>query len=470
MKNHYDFIIIGGGPAGTPMAMALASAGQQVLLIEKGQGLGGTCLFEGCIPSKILRESARRLREVREATEFGLCFPSMDIHIDWSAIQQRKRRILDRRSAAAMQRLEHLPNLDLVLGIATFTDANHARITGHNGELQTVEFTQAIIATGSTPSRPSIPGIDHHRVLDSEAILEIDHIPTSLTIIGAGPIGVELGQIFTTFGSEVTLLEAGPHILGPIDQELAGRLKQKMIGEGIRVTTECRIKRISNTGGGLFVEYQNTANESLHSLADTVLIVTGRLPNITGLGLENTRVKHGKRGIEVSGQLQTGERNIYAVGDVIGQPMFAHWATAQGLALVRNLLGQTIPFPETNSNSAVIFSEPEIGMVGLTEAAADAVGIEFEVARYDFTQDARAQIANRDDGLLKIVYERNSHRILGVHALVEGAADLIGEASLAVKAGIPLEALAGSIHPHPTLTESFGFAARAALAKKPLTS
>jgi len=470
VKNHYDFIIIGGGPAGTPMAMALASAGQQVLLIEKGQGLGGTCLFEGCIPSKILRESARRLREVREATEFGLCFPSMDIHIDWSAIQQRKRRILDRRSAAAMQRLEHLPNLDLVLGIATFTDANHARITGHNGELQTVEFTQAIIATGSTPSRPSIPGIDHHRVLDSEAILEIDHIPTSLTIIGAGPIGVELGQIFTTFGSEVTLLEAGPHILGPIDQELAGRLKQKMIGEGIRVTTECRIKRISNTGGGLFVEYQNTANESLHSLADTVLIVTGRLPNITGLGLENTRVKHGKRGIEVSGQLQTGERNIYAVGDVIGQPMFAHWATAQGLALVRNLLGQTIPFPETNSNSAVIFSEPEIGMVGLTEAAADAVGIEFEVARYDFTQDARAQIANRDDGLLKIVYERNSHRILGVHALVEGAADLIGEASLAVKAGIPLEALAGSIHPHPTLTESFGFAARAALAKKPLTS
>ena len=179
-----------------------------------------------------------------------------------------------------------------------------------------------------------------------------------------------------------------------------------------------------------------------------------------------TQVKHGAHGIEVNPQLQTDEANIYALGDVIGQPMFAHWSTAQGLSLARNLLGKAVPFPDKNTNSAVIFSEPEIGMVGMTEAQATAAGIEFEVARYDFAQDARAQIAGRDSGLLKIIYEKTGHKIIGVHALVEGADDLMGKAALAVKTGVPLEALAGAIHPHPTLTESFAVAARMALSTK----
>jgi dihydrolipoamide dehydrogenase len=190
---------------------------------------------------------------------------------------------------------------------------------------------------------------------------------------------------------------------------------------------------------------------------------------LEGLGLENTGVQHDRHDVKVNTAMQTTEPNIYAVGDVVGQPMFAHWATAQALALVRNLLGQPVPFPDRNTNSAVIFSEPEIGMVGMTEAQAQESGIDFDVARYDYIQDARAQIAGRDDGLLKIIYERDSHRVIGVHALVEGADDLMGEAALAVKAGVPLEEVAGAIHPHPTLTESFGFAARAAMAAKKLS-
>ncbi len=464
MTQHYEYIVIGGGPGGTPAAMALASAGKQVLLVEKGEGLGGTCLFEGCIPSKILRESARRLREIREAMTFGLCLPTQDIHIDWYAIQERKRAILKRRSAAAMQHLQQFPSLDLILGSASLLDTSHATITSHEGKTQTVKFKKAIIATGSTPFRPSIHGINHHRVLDSNTILEIDHIPSKLVIIGAGPIGVELGQIFNTFGSEVTMLEANSHILSSVDQELAERLKQKMANDSINITTDCRIDRILNTGGGVFVEYQNKAGESLHILTDTVLLVTGRHPNINGLGLENTQIKHGPHGIEVSTELQTSELNIYAVGDVIGQPMFAHWATAQGLALAHHLLGHAVPFPDRNTNSAVIFSQPEIGMVGLTEAQATAAGLGFKIALYDFTQDARAQISGQDAGLLKILYEHETHRVIGVHAMVEGADDLMGEAALAVKSGLPLEALASAIHPHPTLTESFSLAARMAMA------
>jgi len=467
MKQHYDYLVIGGGPGGTPTAMALASAGKQVLLVEKGQGLGGTCLFEGCIPSKIFRESARRLREIREASSFGLNIPQGEVQINWQAIQQRKQAILKGRSVGAAQRVEQIPTLDLVIGTASFKDSHHAHVKSGLGEVQSIEFNQAIIATGSKASRPPINGIDHSRVLDSSAILDIDHIPEKLLVIGAGPIGVELGQIFNTFGSEVTLLEAGPHILGPVDQELAEILKQQMIEEGIKIYTDCRISQLMDAEGGISVEYQTDTGESMSKFADAVLLVTGRHPNVENLGLENTHVNHGPHGIEVDAQLKTSEDNIYAVGDVIGQPMFAHWATAQGLALAQNLMGKKVPFPNNKTNSAVIFSDPEIGMVGLTEAQASEAGINYEVARYDFMQDARAQLssAGMAKGLLKIIYEREGHRVIGVHVLVEGADDLMGEAAVAIKAGLPLELIAGAIHPHPTLTESFNVAARMALSK-----
>ncbi len=470
MHNQYDFLVIGGGPGGTPTATALASAGKRVLLVEKGAGPGGTCLFEGCIPSKILRESARRLRELREASAFGLCLPTRDIHIDWSAIQERKRAILKKRSSAAMQRLQNMPTLDIVLGKAELLDARHARISPHDASASEITFEHAIVATGSLPAKPPIRGVDDSRVMYSEQILDIDHVPKKLAIIGGGPIGVELGQIFNTFGSEVTLFEIAPQILGPVDHELAEHLARKMRDEGIRIITDCRIDRLAHTGKGVFVEYHDNAGKASQALADNVLLVTGRRPNVEGLGLENTAVRHGPHGIEVDARLQTAETSIHAVGDVIGPPMFAHWATAQGLALAKRLLGMPATLPDPRINSAVIFSEPEIAMAGLTETQAREKGIDHDVARYDFRGDARAQIAERASGLLKIVYEKSGHRVIGVHALVEGAGELMGEAALAVAQGIPLEALAMAIHPHPTLTESFAQAARAALAKHPAST
>lgn len=464
MKTDCDILVIGGGPGGTPAAMALAKAGKQVLLVESGAGLGGTCLFEGCIPSKIFRESARRLRELREAADFGLCLPTLDTRINWSAIQERKRKILQRRSHAAIAQLKNLPSLSFVQGRATFINSHEAEIDLMEGGIQRVHFKQAIIATGSIPSLPPIRGIDHPRVLDSEAILNIDHIPDRLVIIGAGPIGIELGQIFNTLGSRVSILDAAPDILGPIDQELATQLRQRMQADGIEIHTACKINSIIHSGQSVYVEYQPPEQEKQHRFTDSVLVATGRRPNIQGLGLENTAIEHNTHGIEVNETRQTSEASIYAVGDVIGQPMFAHWATAEGLALARHLLGQPVPFPDPATNSAVIFSEPELAMAGLTEVAARKAGMEVNIARYDFQHDARSQIAGRDAGMLKIVFEKTSHKILGVHALVEGAGDLMGEAALLVKTGLPLELVAAAIHPHPTQTESFVQAARSALA------
>jgi len=463
MLDKYDYLVIGGGPGGTPVASALAAAGKQVLLVEKGAGLGGTCLFEGCIPSKIFRESARRLRELQEAGDFGLCMPTRDVHLDWSAIQERKQAILHLRSTGAIQRIRQNPSLDIILGSAMFRDSTHARITPNAEKAVDIEFKQAIIATGSKPFRPPIKGVEEHLVMDSSQILEINHIPDRLAIIGGGPIGVELAQVFNTFGSEVTLYEASPHIMAHADQELAERLQQKMAEDNISVLTGCNIKRICRTGSGVFVEYQTAANQTAHRFADTVLLVTGRRPNTEGLGLENTAVKQTPHGIQVNDKLQTTESNIFALGDVVGQPMFAHWATAQGLALAKNLLGQPVPFPNADHNSAVIFSEPELAQVGLTEAQARYRDIDYEVARYDYKRDAKAQISNRANGMLKILYTKDDHRIIGIHVLVEGAGDLMGEAALAVTQGMTLEEMACTIHPHPTLTESFSMAARTAL-------
>ncbi len=463
MDKHYDVLIVGGGPGGTPAAMALAQAGKKVLLVEAGTGLGGTCLFEGCIPSKIFRETAQRLREIGRAAEFGIHLPSEPVQLDWRQVQARKHAILQRRSKGAQQQASQLGNLHLLFGRAELRGPRAAFIQPHEGNSVEISFEQCILATGSAPNVLPVPGGDLPQVYSSDSILNIDVLPEQLVVIGGGPIGVELGQIFHALGTKVTLMELAPHILGGVDEELALVLEQHLIKQKIDLHLECQVKSIRKSGESVLVEYADAAGSS-QLIATAVLAAAGRHPRVEGLGLENTKAKAGPHGIEVDATLQTAEPGIYAVGDVLGQPMFAHWATAQGLALARHLLGLPSQFPQTRHNSATIFSMPELGVAGLTEAQAAAAGMDVAVARYDFARDARAQICGNDNGLLKIVYEKSSRKVVGVHALVEGAADIMGEAALLVRAGLPLEAIAGAIHPHPTLTESFVMAARTALA------
>lgn len=460
-----EYLIIGGGPGGTPTAMALAAAGKTVLLVEKGAGLGGTCLFEGCIPSKIFRETTRRLREIKEAADFGLKVPTSAVTLDWPGVLERKRAILHRRAEAALQKAARLPTLDTEFGTCRLLSPRRALLEKQDGTSREIHFEKAVLATGSVPFIPPIEGVDHPRVLDSERILNIDHIPERLVIIGGGPIGIELGQVFNTLGSRVTILEAGPRILGPVDEELAMRLQETMQREGIEIHAQARVQAITHSTAEAVVTYHAPQGENRQATADAVLLVTGRRPNVDELGLENTAVKHDRHGIVVDDTLQTTEPGIHAVGDVVGAPMFAHWATAQGLALARHLLNQPAAFPTPDTNTAVIFSDPEIGIAGLTEQQAREAGHETAVAYYDFHFDARAQIHGRDAGLLKIVYEKASHKVLGVHALIEGAGSIMGEAALLVRTGMPIEAIAGAIHPHPTLTESFVLAVRSALAR-----
>jgi dihydrolipoamide dehydrogenase len=298
----------------------------------------------------------------------------------------------------------------------------------------------------------------------SERLLDIKQMPKRLVVIGAGPVGIEMAQIFAAFGSAVAIIEAGPRILAPVDSEIAAALQDHIRAQGIGLELSAQVLRVVSKGEGVGVHYRDAAGAQHEAEADTVLEATGRSPNVDGLGLDNTAVRFDHHGVKVDGNLETDEPGIYAVGDVIGHPMFAHWATAQGLALARHLLGRPTRFPTPAISSAVIFSMPEVGIAGLTEDEARAAGHDIDIARYDYRADARGQVSGNAEGFLKLVYDKSTRAVLGVHILAEGAASLLGEGALAVSAGIPIGALAATIHPHPTLSESMGVAAREVLA------
>lgn len=461
-SSHVDTLIIGGGPGGTPAAMALAMAGRKVMLVEAGKGLGGTCLFEGCIPSKIYRETAFRRAEAARAVDFGLAVPAEPPAVDWHQVQARKHQILTRRAQGALMNARKLPTLEVVFARARLTGPRAAIIEAPGEPARAVTFDSAILATGSVPSRLPIPGADLPGVLDSNELIGIGFVPTSMVLIGGGPIGVEMAQIFAMLGSRITILEAAPRILGPVDPVLAGLLAERMGAEGIRIETGVSVDRIEGDDGAHSVTFSRDGKAETIP-AQTVAIVAGRHPAVDGLGLETTRVAHDRHGIKVGATLETGEPGIFATGDLIGNPMFAHWATAQARAVAAHILGRPAPYPDPAHNSAVIFSSPEIGMAGMTEDAAQAAGEDVAVAGYDYRIDARAQISGEAFGHLRLVYRKRDRRVLGVHVMIEGAADLMGEAALAVRNNLTLEQIAGSIHPHPTLSEAFGLAALGAM-------
>lgn len=459
----FDVLVIGGGPGGTPAAMALAAGGRRVLLVEEGPGLGGTCLFEGCIPSKILHESAKRLMMTRRAGDFGVQVPAGIVGVDWSAIMGRKSAILRHRAEAALENAKRLPALSVQFGRALLLGARGARVTPTGGDPFDIGFEKAIIATGSHPNRLAVRGAELSHVISSEQVFDLAQLPQALVVIGGGPVGVEMAQIFAAFGTRVTLLQGGRRILAPVDEEIALALQERMREQGITVELDAKVDRICHSGDGAFVRYRDHASAEREVYGEYVLEVVGRRANVEGLGLEQTAVRFDERGIRVNERLETDEPGLYAVGDVIGRPMFAHWATAQALALARHLLGHPVRFPTPAMNTAVVFSIPEIGIAGLTEDEARAAGHDVGIIRHDLSTDARGQITGQAEGLLKLIYDRTTRILLGLHIFADGAAASMGEAALALAAGVSVDVLASSVHPHPTLSESFGLAARAAL-------
>lgn len=451
--------VLGAGPGGYAAAFRAADLGLDVTLIDPEVNPGGVCLYRGCIPSKAFLHVARVLREAREARDWGVTFATPQI--DVARLREWKEGVVAKLTSG-LTSLAKARGVKQLHGRATFADVHTLSVEGALPGRHKVEFDSAIIATGSRPAIPDALVLDSERVMTSTDALDLRDVPESLLVIGGGYIGLELGTVYAALGSRVTIVEVTDHLLPGVDPDLV-RPVAAVIGrafEAVRLTTS--VERLRETAEGITVALKGANGESREAVFDKVLIATGRRPNSSGLGLENTSVSVTDAGfIEVDAQRRTKEANVFAIGDVAGQPMLAHKATHEGTLAADVIAGGTSVW-EPRAIPAVVFTDPEIAWCGLTETQARANGVPVEVARFPWQASGRAMTLGRTDGVTKIVHEPESGRVLGVGICGHSAGELIAEGVLALEMGAVVEDLAASIHPHPTLSETVMEAAEVA--------
>lgn len=445
----YDLVVIGAGPGGTPAAMAAAQFGKKVLLVDKRDAPGGECLFEGCIPSKVLENAANRFAALKEMERFHIDLKGSE-QIHWEAVLEDKKQILKRRSMGAMQQIERLPSLTFRQGVAKFTDAHTIEVDG-----ETVSFEYAIIATGAKAHLPPLKGNGISRAWTNADVFNKKTIPREVTFIGAGAISCELVQMFNKLGTKCHILERGSRILKMVDEECALKIQKKMIEDGIDIQLQVIFHSVEEKDGTFAVHY--SYNGMIKKLETPhLLIATGRAANTEGLGLETIGVDFDRHGIHIDETLQTSQPHIYAVGDCNTGPKFAHWASYEAGIAIHNIFAPTKHRIDPNKLSWVLFSDPQIASVGLSESGAKLHGIEVDIERYDYSVDARAQLDKAEMGILKFIIEKKSGIIRGVQIVSEDASALSGEAALIVANEMKVMDVMKAIHPHPTLTEAFG--------------
>lgn len=454
-----DLIVIGAGPGGYAAAFYAADLGQKVTLVESAPRLGGVCMNLGCIPSKALLNAAHVIEAARESAHRGIHFG--DPKLDLDQMRRWKDGILEKLHQGIAS-LAKMRNVTVVQGRGHFEDAQTLRVETTQGQTYH-RFKKAIIAVGSYPVVPKAFDLGNPRVMTSTGALEVQDVPEKLLVVGGGYIGMELGTVYALLGSKVTLVEALDSILATADPDLVRpvaarakklfhemRLKAKVLkmstaGNQIRVTTEFEGKKIEE-------------------LFDRVLVSVGRAPNGQNLGLENTQVTRDEKGyIKVDDQMKTADPNIYAIGDVVGGVMLAHKASKEARIAVENLAGEGHAINRDYVIPAVVFTDPELAWVGLTEAEAKEKKINVIVSRFPWGASGRALTYDRVDGLTKLLLEPDTHRVLGAGIVGYGAGELIGEAAVAIEMGARAEDLAAIVHPHPTLSETVMEAAEAFL-------
>jgi len=447
LVDEVDVAVLGGGPGGYSAAFRCAELGLETVVIDSAQRLGGACLFEGCIPSKALLHVAAVLSEAERAKEFGVDFGEPRISLD--PLRKWKQERVVGRLARGLASVAKARGVEVIGGRGVFEDASTLRI--EVGEtLRKVRFKHAIVATGSRPS--ALPGLtlQSERIMDSTAALELPDIPDRLLVIGGGYIGLELGTVYATLGSRVTLVEMTDGLLPGVDRDLVQPLQRRVDKLFTTIHLETRLTALREVGAEIEADLEGRATERF----DRVLVAVGRRAQSDGLGLEATRVRLTERGrfIQVDARCRTEDPRIYAVGDVTGEPMLAHRAMRQGKVAAEVLAGRPAAFDNV-AIPAVVFTDPEIAWCGLSEAQAKDQGLTVKIAKFQWAASGRAATIGRADGLTKLVADSASGRVLGVGIVGPGAGELIAEATLAVETGALVEDVAVTIHAHPTLSE-----------------
>lgn len=450
--------VIGGGPGGYAAAFLGADLGLEVTLIDQEKNPGGVCLYRGCIPSKALLHVAKLVEESRHASAWGVDFGEPAIDLD--KLRGFKQGVVDRLTGGLGQ-LTRQRKIRFVRGRATLASPTTVDVALAEGGTERVSFQHAILATGSRPA--SVPGLtlESPRLIDSTSALDLPDVPKRLLVIGGGYIGLELGTVYAALGAEVSVVEMTPGLLPGADRDLVNVLARRVERMCRAVMLSTKVVGIREEADGLHVSFEGEGAANETQVFDKVLVSVGRKPNSDVPGLDRTRVAVNARGfIEVDAQRRTAEPTIFAIGDVAGEPMLAHKATAEGRLAAEVIAGHKRAF-EPQAIPAVVFTDPELAWCGVTETEARSQGLDVEISRFPWAASGRAMTLDRTDGLTKLVIEKSSGRVLGMGVVGAGAGELIAEGVLAVEMGALASDLGLSIHPHPTLSETIMEAADA---------
>jgi dihydrolipoamide dehydrogenase len=450
--------VLGAGPGGYAAAFYAADLGMQVTLVDLEKNPGGVCLYRGCIPSKALLHVAKVIDESRHAGAWGVTFAEPKIDVD--KLRAFKQGVVDKLTSGVGQ-VGKLRKVRFIQGRATLTGSKSMTIAGEGGETE-LQFEHCILATGSSPTRVPSLALDSPRMMDSTSGLEIPDIPKSLLVVGGGYIGLELGTVYATLGSKVSVVEMTGGLLPGADRDLVSVLQKRLEKLFATIMLNTKVVRVAEekdstcsadpSGPRIRVTFEGEAPGE--QTFDRVLVAVGRRPNSKIPGLEKTGVKIDPKGfIETDGQRRTAEPTIFAIGDVAGEPMLAHKASHEARVAVEAIQGHRAVF-EPLAIPAVVFTDPEIAWTGLTEAQAQAEGRDVEVSKFPWGALSRAITVDRSDGLTKLVLDKKTGRVLGVGIVGAGAGELIAEGTLAIEMGATAEDMRLTIHPHPTLSES----------------
>lgn len=448
----YEAIVIGAGQSGGPLSTALAGTGRRVALIER-EHVGGTCVNEGCTPTKTMIASARVAYLVRRAADYGV--ETGPVSVDMKTVRQRKRDIVESFRSGSRSRIEEAEGVDLLMGEAHFTDQKTVEVELNDGRTRRLTAEQIFINTGTRPNKPPIPGLEEAPSLDSTSIMELDTVPEHLLIIGGGYIGVEFGQMFRRFGSRVTIIQWGEQLLSREDSDVAEEVLKILQEDGIQILLEANPVQVRQEGDEIRLNVR-LGGEEQQLIGSHLLLAAGRIPNTDTLNLAATGLNIDKRGyLQVNDRLETNIAGIYAMGDVKGGPAFTHISYDDFRILRTNLLeegeatitGRMVPY--------TVFMDPQLGRIGLSEAQARQGGRRIGVGKIPMSYVARALEVDESRGLMKVVVDMESKQILGCAILGLEGGEIMAAVQIAMMGQLPYTALRDGIFAHPTLAESF---------------
>jgi len=448
---HYDAIIIGAGQAGTPLAKKLALAGKKTAIIEKRM-VGGTCIIDGCTPTKAMVASAQAIHRAKTASDLGVNISGAEV--DFKKVIARKDEIVKSFQASAQKGIESTDDLDLIMGEAVFSAEKELTITNAKGKKEIVTADLIFINTGAKTIIPDIKGLDEVDYLTSTTILDLKEVPEHLVVIGGNYIGLEFGQMFQRFGSKVTIIEKSSSIMGREDDDVSAEVTKILLDEGLEIITEAAVEAVANKAGKLAITLKAKA-KSKTITASHILIAVGRAPQTERLGLDIAGVKTDDKGhVIVNETLETNVKGIYALGDVKGGPAFTHIAYNDYTIVYRNIVekaklstkGRPIPY--------CMFTDPQLGRIGISEKQAEEQGLDYLVAKIPMEQVARGIETGDTLGFMKAIVDRKSKKILGASILASEGGEIMSVLQMAMQGGITYEEIRYNIFAHPTYSES----------------